>query len=216
MKKLFLLIILIFITGCGDSIKPKDNPYQIHNDITVTIFWVGEEASKDNGKITNIVSAWDVNWVSNFGGVDDPYNRSLEFKPKENPFYFALPYNDLDKDNYGAKKTDISYIPWADENSNKGSICKNRWIKIIKEDKIAYAQWEDVGPFGEDDKEYVFGDKRPKNSINDHAGLDVSPAVRDFLKLEDIDKVNWQFVDDIDVPDGPWMEIITTSDVNWD
>ena len=34
---------------------------------------------------------------------------------------------------------------------------KNRWIRIVKNEKIAYAQWEDVGPFNTDDKDYAFG-----------------------------------------------------------
>jgi len=46
--------------------------------------------------------------------------------------------------------------------------------------------------------------------------LDVSPAVRDFLSLSDIDVVNWQFIDFSDVPDGPWTEIITTSQIYWE
>jgi hypothetical protein len=92
---------------------------------------------------------------------------------------------------------------------------KNRWIVITKDGKTAYAQWEDVGPFGEDDAKYVFGDALPKSKENKNAGLDVSPAVRDYLELEDIDKVDWQFVDEKDVPRGPWKDIITTSQVNF-
>jgi len=68
---------------------------------------------------------------------------------------------------------------------------------------------------GEDDKAYVFGTSQPQNTVNDNAGLDVSPAVRDYLGLNDIDKTDWQFVDEEDVPDGPWKEIVTTVNVTW-
>lgn len=79
---------------------------------------------------------------------------------------------------------------------------------------MAYAQWEDVGPFEVDDADYVFGNSRPKNKINNNAGLDVSPAVRDYLGLEDIDIIDWQFVDFKDVPKGAWKEIITNSQIS--
>ncbi len=178
----------------------------IHENITSTIFWTGEEGSSANGNIPNLASAWDDMWMMNYGGVDTPNDRDgyhpAGFTPTQNPFYFALPYNDFDKN--GNKKTD-----------SPQSICKNRWIKITKGEKIAYAQWEDVGPFGEDDHEYVFGNSEPKNQINNSAGLDVSPAVRDYLSLNDIDTVNWEFVNYADVPDGLWRDIITDSNINW-
>ena len=31
---------------------------------------------------------------------------------------------------------------------------------------------------------YVFGDERPSPNVNQAAGIDVSPAVRDYLGLE--------------------------------
>jgi hypothetical protein len=62
-----------------------------------------------------------------------------------------------------------------------------------------------------DDIHYVFGTARPQNPINNNAGLDVSPAVRDYLQLNGIDTVHWQFVPFEEVPEGPWKAIITTS-----
>jgi len=223
MKKLFLLLTVIVLAGCGggtaDSDPGETTTYTVHENISVTIFWTGEESSSANGNIPNLASAWDDMWMLNYGGVDDPDNRigyyPSGFIPDENPFYFALPFNDFDEN--GNKKTDLSsYIPWATSNDdNTLSICKNRWIKITKGDKVAYAQWEDVGPFGEDDKAYVFGNSAPQNQINNNAGLDVSPAVRDYLGLNDIDTVDWEFVDDGDVPDGPWKDRVTISNINW-
>ncbi|EKE18615.1 MAG: hypothetical protein ACD_9C00285G0002 [uncultured bacterium] len=204
-----------------DEIVNKANPkveqeYPMHKNITTTFFWVGEEPGEANKNISNLPSAWDEKWSESFGGVDDPKNRNgyvvANFTPKENPFYFALPYNDFD-DNGKRKRNAKIIIPWANSKQweKHESMCKNQWIKIDKGDRTAYAQWEDVGPFGEDDSAYVFGTAKPKSKINDNAGLDVSPAVKDFLGLSDIDKTNWQFIDVDDVPDGPWKEIITKS-----
>ncbi len=197
----------------------KKDSYILHKEIRITTFWTGEEASSENANIPNLASAWDDMWMLNYGGEDTPKERNgyypAGFKPTENPFYFALPYNDFDEN--GQKKADIeSYIPWAtSEDKTDISICKNRWIKIVKDNRTAYAQWEDVGPFGETDSAYVFGDALPKNKLNNDAGLDVSPAIRDYLGLNGMDIVDWQFVDEKDVPQGPWSKIITTSNTNW-
>ena len=44
----------------------------------------------------------------------------------------------------------------------------------------------------------------PAWNINHGAGLDVSPAVRDFLGLTGMDVTSWRFVDFPDIPPGPW------------
>ena len=217
----FYLFLLFAITGCSDS---PDGPsgtseYPLHQGITSTLFWVGEPGSAANKNIPNIASAWDDMWMQNFGGVDSPDHRNdyapALFVPRENPFYVALPFNDFDAQ--GVHKSDLaSYVPWASgQDDPANSLLKNRWIKIRKGDKTAYAQWEDVGPFGEDDWPYVFSSSAPRNAINQHAGLDVSPAVRDYLALADIDQVDWQFIDSAQVPAGPWQQVVTRSPVNW-
>jgi hypothetical protein len=194
--------------------------YPVHSNITATVFWAGEDAGDDNGDISNLPSAWDEEWVKHFGGVDKPNKRSGNlpsgFTPKENPFYFALPYNDFDEN--GKRKKEIgSLVPWAGRVAWKDneSVLKNQWIKTTKNGKVAYAQWQDVGPFKEDDAAYVFGTAEPKSKTNKHAGLDVSPAVHDILGLKDIDTVDWQFVNPDQVPDGPWKAIVTSSQINW-
>ncbi len=216
------ILLATVMAGCGNNPTcnyDTNNSYILHSDITATVFWVGERASNENGYIANVSSAWDDMWMFNYGGVDSPDERNglypAEFVPMQNPFYVALPYNDFDEN--GIQKDALkSYIPWAPQEQNSSiSYCKNRWVKIIKEDKIAYAQWEDVGPFNEDDAAYVFGTATPQNTINAHAGIDLSPAVRDYLNLNDIDTVNWQFVDEKDVPDGAWKELTTTENINW-
>jgi len=178
--------------------------YALHKNIATTYFWAGEDASGDNYGISNNSSCWDENW--------DQHCKS------ENPFYFALPYNDLD-DNGNRKAEALKIIPWANEKnwSDSESICKNRWIKIIHDGKTAYAQWEDAGPCddaggcGENDKSYVFGTAAPQFKV----GLDVSPAVKNQLGLDDEDRTDWQFIDEKDVPDGPWKQVVTRSGLNW-
>jgi hypothetical protein len=189
----------------------QQETYPVHSDITATIFWVGEGATPDSGFIHNQSSAWVDDWQSAYGGVDDPDKRCghfpCGFTPKENPFYFALPYNDLDET--GVRKESARNIPWYSEamESNPTSVVKNRWIKITHNDRSVYAQWEDAGPTVYDDFEYVFGDKPPSF----RAGLDLSPATGGLLGLDGQDTVSWHFVDAKDVPDGPWKQIITTS-----
>ncbi len=217
-----VLLLLVF-TGCEkNGIEPgTENNVPLHESITATVFWIGEEGNEDNGYIPNIQSAWDDKWMERYGGTDDPNGRKgyfpAGFTPLENPFYFALPYNDFDADGK-RKPAALELISWAKTTTwgSRESMCKNRWIEITKGRRTAYAQWEDVGPFGEDDAKYVFGDAAPQNERNDRAGLDVSPAVRDYLGLSGIDKVNLRFISAENVPSGPWKEIMTDSQVYWE
>lgn len=97
-------------------------------------------------------------------------------------------------------------IPWFRQTFVKDgqSICKDRWIAVRKGSRVCYAQWSDCGPFRTDHWQYVFGNERPKPNINQGAGLDVSPAVRDYLGLGNKDVTDWKFVEFRDVPSGPW------------
>jgi len=148
-----------------------------------------------------------------YGGIDTPDQRTeyfpAGFVPDENPFYVALPYNDLGSN--GEFKPNIqAYIPWAIESDTPSrSICKNRWVRISAHRKDAYAQWEDVGPIASSDINYVFGSSEP--FVGTDAGLRVSPAIRDYLGLDANDTVAWKFVEFSQVPAGPWKDIITTS-----
>lgn len=177
--------------------------------VAATVFWIGEEPSQNN-PVANDRSAWDGNWEKNFGGYDDPKNRAgyqpAAFTPRLNPFYVALPYNDLQPDGFHRPEAS-EVIPWFWEsyNGNGISVCKGRWICIRYENKICYAQWEDVGPFEVDHWQYVFGDEKPRPNRNGNAGIDLSPAVRDFLGITSGAPVSWRFVDNNDVPHGPWI-----------
>jgi hypothetical protein len=194
-------------------------PYHVHHNITSTVFWIGESGYGAGRPIANAASALDDEGMAHYGGVDDPGARDghvpATFTPTENPFYCALPYHDFVG---GRRKSDASaVVPWAGQREwdAQESMCKNRWVRITKGDRTAYAQWEDVGPFETDDAAYVFGTSPPVNQQNDSAGLDVSPAVRDYLGLEGLDKVDWQFVEAEDVPEGPWLLVVTTSQIMW-
>ncbi|MHA3774068.1 hypothetical protein ACXR0O_21275 [Verrucomicrobiota bacterium sgz303538] len=186
--------------------------YPWKTNIVTTIFWVGESASVNN-PVHNRSSSWDLNWSSTFGGFDDPNpaNRRgflpAKFEPRQNPFYVALPYNDVTRGT--TKPESRQVIPWfrqAFEREGK-SVCRDRWVAIRKGNRVCYAQWSDCGPFRTDHWQYVFGNERPKPNLNKGAGLDVSPAVRDFLGLASTDLTDWKFVEFRDVPKGPWAQL---------
>ena len=188
--------------------------YPWKTDIVATVFWVGE-APTENNPTPNDKSSWDTEWVKNFGGYDDPDATKrgtnfcpLAFTPGLNPFYIALPYNDcLD---YNSHKEEASrVIPWFKQKFTRSgrSVVHGQWLAIRYGNRVCYAQWEDCGPFLTDDHEYVFGNARPKNSSNNGAGIDISPAVRDYLGLRSMSRCDWRFVDVSEVPPGPWRNL---------
>src|SRR4029453_9727400 len=183
--------------------------YPWKRQMVTTAFWIGEKPSGNN-PVPNRVSSWDKEWTKNYGGMDDPdpARRSnyipVKFMPRLNPFYCALPYNDKAREGHRPEASRV--VPWFRE-AYQGpavSTCKDRWIAIRKGNRTAYAQWEDAGPFRTDHWQYVFGNERPKPNLNKGAGLDVSPAVRDYLRLKPTDVTDWRFADFSEVSRGPW------------
>jgi hypothetical protein len=179
------------------------------NDIVTTVFWIGENPTANN-PVPNHASSWDAAWAKSYGGFDDPSRARrrdyipVNFTPRQNPFYCALPYNDKASTGHRAEAPRV--VPWFKE-AYQGpgiSVCKDRWIAIRKGNRTVYAQWEDAGPFRTDHWQYVFGNERPKPNLNRGAGLDVSPAVRDYLGLQETDVTDWRFVDFSEVSPGPW------------
>jgi hypothetical protein len=181
------------------------------NQIVTTVFWIGEKPTANN-PVPNRSSSWEKNWTQSYGGYDDPNPARrndfapAKFTPRQNPFYVALPYND--KSINGHRPEAPRVVPWFKEayQSPAISTCKGRWLAIRKGNKTVYAQWEDAGPFRTDHWQYVFGNERPKPNLNRGAGLDVSPAVRDYLGMQDTDVTDWKFVDFSEVPRGPWSK----------
>lgn len=201
----------VFVPTTSQRGTPRRFP--LKTNIVTTVFWIGEQAGGNN-PVPNFKSSWDANWTNNYGGFDTPDSSArrnyipVAFIPRQNPFYYALPYNDV---THGQFKPEAPLvIPWfKQEYTKRGSqpgtsVCKDRWIAIRKGNKTCYAQWEDCGPFRTDHFQYVFGNERPKPNLNRGAGLDVSPAVRDYLGLGPTDVTDWQFVEVAEVPPGPW------------
>ena len=188
------------------------NRYPWKRSIVTTVFWVGERHTANN-PVPNYKSSWDPRWAQNYGGLDTPEPSQrrnyipIRFVPRQNPFYVALPYNDVTR---GTTKPEARRaIPWfkqAFERPGK-SVLKGRWVAIKRGAKICYAQWEDCGPFRTDHWQYVFGNDRPLPNLNQGAGLDVSPAVRDYLEMGGKDVCDWKFVEARDVPNGPWTRL---------
>ena len=147
-----------------------------------------------------------------------------------NPYFFALPYRDFYQPVLGldGEEKDIAY--GEDEFYGVEDV-KNRWIEIRywdedKEEHVyVYAQWRDVGPWNYYDPYYVFEQSRPYAELGvdmgwsddgyretNQAGLDVSPKVMSELtdtsgdELKGLVETDWRFVEEEDVPDGPWKE----------
>jgi len=197
--------------GFTSSTSPSAKQYAWKTGIVTTTFWIGETAAKNN-PVPNHASSWDPQWARNYGGTDSPEAkqrsgyRPANFVPQQNPFYIALPYNDVTKGQHKPEAAQV--IPWfkTDYKGPGVSVLKGRWIAIRYQGRTAYAQWEDCGPFRTDHSGYVFGTERPKPNLNKGAGLDVSPAVRDYLGMAPTDVTDWKFVELADVPKGPWAD----------
>ncbi|WP_127918450.1 hypothetical protein [Prescottella agglutinans] len=231
----------IAVTGCAaDAAQPTAaDGYPWHTDIVATTFWVGEifDPAAEDG--SQEMSAYDSNWLGSYGGCDgvavdgacrtEPRTAGngyfpTQMTPRENPFYLDLPFDDVNDD--VAFEQRGSVIPWADEAPYRDhlsdpsvSLMKNRWVRIRSGDNTCYGQIQDAGPANYHDSAYVFGadDARPASDEFNGAGLDVSPALNGCLGFSELDgendRVDWQFVDDGDVPPGPWRTVVTTSGV---
>jgi hypothetical protein len=192
--------------------SPTAGRYPWKNKIVTTVFWVGESATVNN-PVHNRSSSWDLNWKTSFGGFDNPDPLKRRgflpggFVPKLNPFYVALPYNDVKGSAHKPEARIV--IPWFRSAFVRDglSVCRDRWVAIRNASgRVCYAQWSDCGPFRTDHWEYVFGKERPTQNLNGGAGLDVSPAVRDYLRLSSTDVTDWKFVEFSEIQRGPWSE----------
>ncbi len=167
-----------------------------HYHVTAKLFWVGQKGS---------ASSWDKNWQTHFGGVDHPARRSgyicQNFIPQQSPFYIALPYNDLSPQGthtFSATR-EIPWF-WSSYKQADQSVCEGRWLMIHRKGKICYAQWRDTYGESGNDANYVFGRGQSLNPVAIH----ISPAIRDYLATDDSSRLDWKFIENRDVPDGPW------------
>ncbi|MDI9890609.1 MULTISPECIES: hypothetical protein [unclassified Microbacterium] len=230
------------VVACAPATAPAplpDTGYPWHTDIVATTFWVGEVFDPSASDGSQRLSTYDSRWLASYGGCDGVSEgtqcrtepRTAEngyfptrMTPLENPFYLDLPYDDVNDDVGFAERGKV--IPWASEAPYAAdvadptvSLMKNRWVVLRKGDRLCYGQIQDAGPGEYRDAAYVFGsdDRRPDNTRFNGAGLDVSPALNGCLGFRELDgeddRVDWAFVDEDDVPDGPWTRIVTTSPV---
>ncbi len=211
--------------------------YPLHTGIVSTTFWVGEifDATAEDG--SQEISTYDGQWMAHYGGGDgvaaagscETERRTAKngyfptrVTPRQNPFYLDLPFDDVNDEAAFARRGSV--IPWAKDRGYAGrandrgfSYLKNHWVQISRAGRTCYGQIEDAGPGEYDDAEYVFGsgNRRPKSRDFNNAGMDVSPALNGCLNFGDLDGeddlVDWRFVDDSDVPSGPWKKIVTTT-----
>jgi hypothetical protein len=196
-----------------DFVTPKANHniYPWRTYILTTEFWIGE-GSTPISSTTNVQSSWDEEWLQKNHGTDSPYNRngyaSGGHASTLNPFYCALPFNDLAFPDKAQNWLPHGWYRRSVE-GKQVSACQHRWVEIKgSRGDICFAQWEDVGPLTYDDAEYVFGGGRPRGLGNDHAGLDVSPACFEYLGLNDRNRfTSWKFVDESDVRPGAWLKL---------
>ena len=215
---------------------PREGRYPIHTSIVATTFWVGEVFDPDADDGSQVVSTYDDAWMVNYGGCDgvvvDGDCRTerrvaangyfpTSMTPRQNPFYLDLPFDDVNDPEAAARRATV--VPWANDPGwaekladPEQSIMKNRWVAVRKGTEVCFGQIQDAGPGEYDDAEYVFGthDERPANERYNGAGMDVSPAMNGCLGFRDLngedDRVDWWFVDDDDVPPGPWLRVVTT------
>ncbi|MBT8161160.1 hypothetical protein KKI43_12010 [Arthrobacter sp. GN70] len=238
-----LVALTLLTAACGGpSPKPsptQSGQYPWHTGIVATTFWVGEIFDPNAADGSQVMSTYDSQWMQNYGGCDgvmvdktcQTEARSqakgyapTSMTPKQNPFYLDLPFDDVNDPTAFAERASV--IPWANDPGFAGnaqntnfSYMKNQWVRIRKDGHECYGQIEDAGPGQYHDKDYVFGsnDARPANKKFNGAGMDVSPALNGCLGFSDLngesDKVDWQFVTRANVPAGPWLNIVTTSQV---
>lgn len=212
--------------------------YPWHTGIVATTFWVGEIFDPKAADGSQVMSTYDSQWMQSYGGCDGVVKNGCtteartpakgfaptSMTPKENPFYLDLPYDDINDATAFAERASV--IPWANdpgfagnEKNRSFSYMKNQWVRIRKGGHECYGQIEDAGPGQYHDKDYVFGsnDARPVNTKFNGAGMDVSPALNGCLGFSELDgesdKVDWQFVPRDQVPSGPWLDIVTASQV---
>ena len=155
---------------------------------------------------------WDTHWVRDNGGNDTVYEMSgyasANHASALNPFYVALPFNDLAHPDAARKWMPAGWISAAKtdpaSNAKPASACQDRWIEIKNRyGRVCFAQWEAAAPEPADDALYVFGDDavKPREKI----GLRVSPAVAKYLGVDGTTFTSWRFVDDQDVLPGMWL-----------
>ena len=112
MKIAPIVLAVLFVMA---TLRASEAHYPWKRGIVTTVFWIGERPTANN-PVPNYKSSWDLRWAKNYGGLDnpDPSQRRnyipVRFIPRQNPFYVALPYNDVTR---GTTKPEARRaIPW--------------------------------------------------------------------------------------------------------
>lgn len=190
-----------------------------------TTFWVGEVFDPEAADGSQVISAYEGWRYERSGGCDGVIEdgvcqtepRSAEngffpssMTPKQTPFYLDLPFADVNNVAAFALRgqTPLAQDPgYAGDLENREFSCKkNRWVQLQYKGNTCSAQIQDAGPAEYDEFDYVFGDggTGPKGTKHNDAELNGTQA-----------GVSWRFVDEVDVPDGPWKTIVTDSGYDW-
>jgi hypothetical protein len=216
-------------TSAGSATGGNLRSYPLHTGVQTTWFNVGGVDDPHGGQETqNVASAWDPQWSTHFGGCDGtgpvgpqciPEQRVAandwfpqHMTPKENPFYVAVPFDDV---NDAVAAANRGAIPWVHDPGYAGllaqpgtSVLKNRWVAVTGPAGLTcYAQVEDAGPGYYHDFGYVFTAAAPVH----RPSLDVSPSVFSCIggNLNDgVTTTTWRFVDT--PPAGPWTRVVTS------
>lgn len=244
MRRTALTVVLaVLASSCSVPVldpRAGTEPYPWHTGIVATTFWIGEVFDPATEDGSQVLSAYDDEWLTHYGGCDgvrvgsdcetERRTAATEYfptrmSPKENPFYLDLPFDDVGNDEaFGQRATVVPWATWS-EFAGRGadrsvSLMKNRWVRVRRGDRVCFGQIEDAGPGVYDDARYVFGttDERPANTRYNGAGMDVSPALNGCLGFAELngerDLVDWQFVNEPDVPTGPWKKLVTARGVS--
>ncbi len=215
------------------------NGAAFHVGIVATTFWVGEIFDPNAADGSQMISTYDAHWFAHYGGCDGVvvgsecrtekrtalYNYfPSSMTPLQNPFYLDLPYDDINDRTGFARRCAV--IGWANQPGFAGhcdddtfSYLKNHWVELVGPNgQTCFGQIEDAGPGLYHDEAYVFGTAAPSNRRYGGAGMDVSPALNGCLGFADLNdassRVSWRFVDEGQVPAGPWRILITTQPVD--
>ena len=189
--------------------RPSGDFFLWKTNVGTIVFWVGEEQSA--GKTSpQHQSVWDKDWLKNFGGVDTPESAArhdyipVSFVPGQNPFYCALPYNDVEHGQFKPEAPTV--IPWfkQDIRSRVNLCARIAGSPYARGIESATRNGKIAARFAPTISTDVFQNERPTQNASHDAGLSVSPAVRDHLGLAPAEVTDWRFVEVSDVPPGPW------------
>ena len=190
--------------------KPPTHTYPWKSGIITTEFWIGEGGSAISST-DNVGSAWDENWRTSNRGTDNPNDRNgyapADHAPTVNPFYVALPFNDLALSRRSASVASRVVAPstegWEAGFRLQGPLGGNEECAGARLLCAMGGRW----PAGFRSPRICFWKRTTVDTLT-RAGLDVSPAVFQYLGLDGSKNrlTSWKFVDDEDVPPGQWLK----------